>query len=686
MLKLISFLLASLLIGVNGFSQTRKIDSLKQLLETGNQDTTRANILHQLAKEIMYSDPEYYLSLSREQKQLSEQLNYPKGVARGLVNIANYYNITLKDDSAFAYYNKSLNLNKKLGELGATGKIYYNLGNLHYCRGTYDSARYYFKLASPILSQVKDYKTLAWIWESNGLIFRDEGNYDSSLFYLVKALGSAEATKDSTLISQAHSNIGFVFKMQKKFAKALEYTLHSLRIYEKINDNLGIYHALGRVGDIYSDMNDSTSALNYYRKAIALSDKVGKHISPGMVYFHIGAVYRKASDYDKALHYYFVALQHMDEGTHISLVTVANSAIGAIYLKKGEPKKAIKYFNAGLDAGMKLKLKPELAEIHSGLAEAYFMSRDFKKAYEHKAQYHLYQDSVYNMEKEKAITEIEEKYKAEKKEQQIIALKQSNQIKDLELSRNKVLLATIVITTILISLSTFVFFRLYRIKRKAAAILEKTNHEKETLLKEIHHRVKNNLQLVISLLEWQADDNTNADVLKMIHEGRSRVESMALIHELLYQNDDLGSINFRDYTRRLCSHIQNCYKPTSIVITQNVTNVAMDIKYAIPLALIINELVTNSFKYAFPDHKVGEINVTLSELERDTYQLVVRDNGKGLDSHGLNDSLGLQLVHTLVKQLKGTLTIENNPGASFSIFFAIKKHEARHHQSVDSYA
>lgn len=688
MFKLLSCFIALCTICAPVFAQqSKKIDSLKLLLETRGKDTVRVNILNQLAKEVMFAkDQDYVFSLALEQLALSQQLNYAKGVARAYLMIGNYYNIAGKRDSALTNYKHSLTLNLARGDLGQIGRLFYNIGTLHHNQGNYDSALYYYRNASSALTRVKDYKILAWVSDSYGMIFKDKGNYDSALYYQLKAVASAEISKDSMLISRAYNNVGIIFKRKGDLAKALDYTFRALRVSEKLNDRFGECSFLSCIADVYTEANDTTSALLYYRKTLALASEIKETMVWGGVYHNMGKLYYNAGDYDKALKYYRLGLQYKKKHNQATWIATSYTGIGSVYLKKGDYKKAIEFLNEGLSINQRLKLKTQLAETHASLSHAYMKLNNYRKAFEHNEQYHAYQDSVFNIEKEKSITEIEEKYKAEKKEQQILALQQSNQIKDLEISKNNVLLITIALIAILIFVTTVVFIRLYMTKRKTAAILIKANLEKETLLKEIHHRVKNNLQLVISLLEWQADDNTDATVLKLIDEGRSRVESMALIHELLYQHDNLGSINFADYTTRLCNHIKKCFNRSNILLTQHVAQVCLDLKHAIPLALIINELVTNSFKYAFSDKESGSISILLQEMDINLYQLTVEDNGRGIGELTLKDSLGLQLVSTLVRQLNGTLTIQNNPGASFIIRFAIRKTVNIQNQEIYAYA
>ncbi len=198
--------------------------------------------------------------------------------------------------------------------------------------------------------------------------------------------------------------------------------------------------------------------------------------------------------------------------------------------------------------------------------------------------------------------------------------------------------------------------------------------EKIVLLKEIHHRVKNNLQVISSLLYLQSKYLKDKDSLAVFLESQNRVRSMSLVHEKLYQSENLAKINLRQYLQDLTRYLFRSYNidPERIQLKTKIDNVALDIDSAIPLGLIINELVSNSLKYAFPENRSGEVCISLKATRDAGYLLKVTDNGIGIKKY-LDEpnkkSLGLQLVDTLVDQLQGRLEIEGKHGTEFKIRF-----------------
>jgi PAS domain S-box-containing protein len=206
--------------------------------------------------------------------------------------------------------------------------------------------------------------------------------------------------------------------------------------------------------------------------------------------------------------------------------------------------------------------------------------------------------------------------------------------------------------------------------------------EKEVLLKEIHHRVKNNLQVISSLLYLQGSQIRDYQTAQVFKDSQSRVKAMALVHERLYRSSDLARIDFAGYVQDVTHHLLRSYESSqrNIRLKIEVDPVSLNIDTAIPCALIVNELVSNSLKYAFPNALDGEIRIRLTQRDDENLNLVISDNGIGFPhdfSMERTDSLGLQLVHNLTSQLNGTVRCRNNDGAEIDIRFKPVVNESR---------
>ncbi len=211
------------------------------------------------------------------------------------------------------------------------------------------------------------------------------------------------------------------------------------------------------------------------------------------------------------------------------------------------------------------------------------------------------------------------------------------------------------------------------VRKHAETQIKKSLQEKEVLLREIHHRVKNNLQVISSLLYFQAKKSKSKKTNEMFNESQNRIRSMALIHEKLYQSEDFAKINFEEYVKSLSSHLLYSYgvRTSDIQMNLDVEDVPIDIEKAIPCGLIINELISNSLKYAFPDDNKGEIQIQLKK-QTENIELVYQDNGVGISKDfdwEKSNTLGLRLVRTLVKQLHGILEVNTEEGIEYKIQF-----------------
>jgi PAS domain S-box-containing protein len=212
-------------------------------------------------------------------------------------------------------------------------------------------------------------------------------------------------------------------------------------------------------------------------------------------------------------------------------------------------------------------------------------------------------------------------------------------------------------------------------KRKLAEQkLKASLEEKEVLLKEIHHRVKNNLQIINSLLNLQILQTQNSHTTNIFREIQNRIFSIALVHEKLYMSENFSEIEFNEYVEKMVGHLHNAFQLSSrVTVELNINSVHLDIATAIPCGLILNELVTNALKHAFPGNRKGRIRISFKKSgvsNESNYLLTVKDDGIGMPEHitlDNTDSLGLQLVKILASQLDGTVSLLRNKGTQINI-------------------
>jgi two-component sensor histidine kinase len=218
-----------------------------------------------------------------------------------------------------------------------------------------------------------------------------------------------------------------------------------------------------------------------------------------------------------------------------------------------------------------------------------------------------------------------------------------------------------------------------RARRQAEEQLKASLREKEVLLQEVHHRVKNNLQVISSILNLQSQYIKDEHALRLFKESQSRIRSISLVHEKLYRSKDLVRIDFSEYVQEIATNLFHLYgkDPAAISLKLDIHALSMHVNTAIPCGIIINELVSNALKYAFPGDRKGQIRIGLQELQDHQYILTVRDDGIGFPKDlefRRTETLGMQLVVTLIDQLGGMIHLNNGEGTTFTVRFPEQKY------------
>jgi two-component sensor histidine kinase len=676
MRKLSQALLLLLFLSSYTFAQTKVIDSLKVVLHS-TSDTTKVFVLNQIAKAYEFVDDKAMFDYSVQAKTLAEKLNYKNGLAKALCNIGTYYSRINELETAIQLFKQSLaTVDPK--------DTYLQVVLLHNI-SIHESNDMKSKLSSleksiALAKQIK-FRQIGFLYQSMGNYHYDRGNFKTAYPYYLEGLKMAEKNKDSVSISLNLDGIGAVLDANDD-KNSFTFCLCALRMAEQMKNNLFIAMCKNTLAVYYRKKGNLDTALILNTQALQLAKKIN---SPERIITSlnsIGYTYYLKKNYPVALRYYKRALDLIPPNHNVIDAANVFSNLGTLYSALGDYKKAISYLEESVSISQNFESKDNLITLYQALANAHYKTSNYKKAYEYYGLYKATHDSVYNVEAGKQIASLQAKHELKKKEQDIKMLEQHNKVKDLTISQGNIKILMLSCLFIVIVILSILLFSRYKIKQKATIAMQKVNYEilkmmneKEVLIQEIHHRTKNNLQLVSGLLTWQTENIEDEQTLKILNEGRSRIKSMALIHELLYQSNNLAHLELDRYIIKLLDYLEKLYNPDrKITIIKNINPVLAEVDITIPLGLIITELVSNSFKYAFNDRKQGIIEVSLIEENSFIYQLHIKDNGKGIPEKILNDcnrkSMGLELVKILVKQIKGHLDFQNVGGASVCISFS----------------
>jgi len=717
--KLLLVLISScLLLKLSG--QNPVVDSLENLLQKHTKvDTLRVKLLNKVAATYINLYNENAIVYAAEAFGLSDSLGFNSGKASSLHIMGNYYKATGdfanaitkyqesveineqtgnknelinayknmgycycmigKTSEGIVYFKKVLLLNEEEGNKPGIAKAFNNLGNVYQMTGDIELAIEYFNKAIQIWEEIGNKMEIADLYNNLGYLYMNQDQNYNALEAYFTALAVYEEFENESRIALVQNGIGAVYHGLNELIKAKEYFLLSLKTSEALNDKHAIAHCLSNLANIANEESDSENALIYYKKAYKLLSELGYKNEMASVLNNQNKAYKMLGDFKNAIEASDKALSLFKEIENREGEGSTYVGLALTYFKMDKLEEAKYYAIQGLAISDEYGQLTLQKAAHETLYEIYELQKDYKKSLLHHKQFMSINDSLYNEDNVRKITGLEYKYEFEK-EKQTIELEQQKKdaINAEKARRQKVVRNSFIGGFSLILLLAIVVFRSLIQKRKANSklitqntIISEQKEEKEVLLKEIHHRVKNNLQIISSLLNLQTKNIKDKSTLSAMADGQNRVMAMALIHQKLYQNSDISNIVFKDYTSQLLNQIAGLYPELKDVKREIVSDdIELDIDTAIPVGLILSELITNAYKYAFVNGK-GSIVITLKQTENN-YILEVQDNGPGLPKDfdlSTASSIGLRLVRRLSRQLYGTSTYKYKNGSRFIITF-----------------
>ena len=518
-------------------------------------------------------------------------------------------------------------------------------------------------LAAQALAIFEEQENIEWIAKHNDVLmfyYKSRSLYSDALQMAFSSIEIWEELGNDVRLGKTYSQVSDIYWYMSRFGDGINYGNRAVDVLKPLGPSTDLAFAYQMLSDCYLQMPDYTNALENIEVAIDMQEQLGS--TPFELTSAINAranVNKFMGRYEEAINDYESNLKIHKEKQYDLGIRVAEANLGHVYLLTGQYEKAIPFKLSSLEYQMKTNDNKQMPENVKHLAESYAGIGDFSTAYE----YMIMLDSLTWLDHEQSlndqISELSIRYETDKKEQAINSLNERVKLQNLSMGLGGLLL--------LISVMGVLFFR------KLNGQLKTKNKQNEVLLKEIHHRVKNNLQILSSLLSLQADHLVDNSAIDAITEGKNRVESMGLIHQRLYSNDDITTVNMSSYVEELSRHLEESYSSDQrrITIIEKINYGDMDVDFAIPLGLIINELVTNSIKYAFSKTSEGELNIALNEKD-DKLVLIVADNGtsvtKSIDPK-ISTSFGTKLINSLCRKLKGDVVINNANGYSSTITF-----------------
>ncbi len=651
--------------------------------------------------------------LNQKIEEAYSQKEYSKAFEYQL-ELANIYIFSGKSPAAIIEYQKIADNAFELGmkddyheALNALIQMYLFTREYHLC----DS------LLNIVLNEKENLDTnKASAINAKGQIQIERSQYKEAEKSLLEYVRIHENRNDSTHISVGYSSLGKLAQLQGDSRKAINLILKSIELRPDKSD-FAVMGNYQRIATLYLGQKNYYKSLEYIDKAINICLESNLLKFAGVNYITKGEIQIQSEQIEDAKETFQKAIDIIRENNIWRVKSFAFLGLAKI----SRIEKDMESMRVNIDSARSYRHQivnnGQLINYHGTLASYYLSINDNIQAKIHLDsvtfnvknsenirvhqrlynQYYQYykntgqkhqaldylelstqiKDSLYNTDQMAIVYDLEAQYQKHENEQEIVNLNTTNTITNLKLKQQRSISFVSLIGLLLVSILSYFLFKFYKQSKFQNQIIKKSNDEKDVLLREIHHRVKNNLQFISSLLKLQSRHVSDPKALYALKEGQDRVKSMALIHQNLYQEENLTGVDIKNYFEKLTSNLFHSYNisPEKIKLQLDIESVNLDVDSVIPIGLIVNELISNPLKYAFPDKREGLIIVRLKE-ENNKLFLEVEDNGVGMDenqSKKLDDSFGYRLINAFKNQLDAEIEINSENGTS--VILSIKEYK-----------
>ncbi|MBX2814893.1 MAG: tetratricopeptide repeat protein [Saprospiraceae bacterium] len=574
-------------------------------------------------------------------------------------------------DLSMAYADSCLAIYQALEDEWGMAQSHFLYGIHERVRGDYPEAKGHFETFRQRMEDLADTAKLASVHFQLGIINEALGDLDGAIEHQYQSIAYYESQGNRLDTDHGLTNLGSIYRKIKQYDKSEELYLRSLELANEKDSNTGRANNLVNLGNLYAEQEQYAKAIDVYEQA-AHFDSIENYVY-GLAYVNenIGSLLGKQGKLEEALVRHQKALEMRLSLPNAHEKAVSYEKVAGAMIQLGRARRALTLLDSAArhaSEGSILEVQRDIAQTR---ARAYAEAGDFAHAYQQEKQFALLQDSILNDEVSQQISTLNTQYETEQKEQEIKLLNTEKSLQEARLKAVRNQRLGLLIGLLIFASLLLLVYRLFRKTKEQNGIIQSALEEKEVLLREIHHRVKNNLQFISSLLGLQTEHIQDPLALGALQEGQDRVQSMALIHQNLYQEDNLTGVDVQDYFTRLIRGLFDSYniRKDQIALDLNVDAVNLDVDTVVPIGLIANELISNSLKYAFNSpESSGKIGVTLRE-QGDALLLQVADNGPGMKQNlsELGDSFGYRLIKVLSEQLKASMHIDAEEGTSVTL-------------------
>ncbi len=709
---------------LSDYYSKRNIDKMLEYAKTSYEIASKINdkksiSIAQLKMGNAYTEMSDIVNGEKYLKEALEkfkQLDYKEGVSDCYGNLAVIYSKSGKYQEAMQYLNLSNDLRLDLNKYDKYLKGLQNIAKLHLQMQNIDKAKEIYLKAIQFAKDKKLDKDIASVFNDFSGYYYRIGKLDSAIVLLNFAKDANTKNKDIVSLARNYYNIGLNYFLKKEYEESY-HNLVSARDNFKIagledwiqRTNMLISSVLEEKGDVDMALVLHGESIEFFKKHNMTSDlanayanyaiafrksrtKKGRKDDPSVidtmnVYLSQALFYfKKSNQEDKAIDIQFdIAKNDFFIGKYQKSIDEINKLIpvfeknkqkdnlifaqwflGKNLSKLNDIKSAITHYEKAKTLAKTTDAKILEQTFYKELGDLYFLDGEIMKSNENLKQSLIERDSLYKTKRDSNLYAVEMKYQAKEKTKENLILAQENKNRNAIIKKQKTIVAISVLGLIIISALAFFLYDQNRKRKKANELLKKQKTEIELLNNELNHRVKNNLAFMTSLLSMQGRRLQSTEAKSALKESESRLQALSVVHNNLMKNSLGKEVNLREYILQIVDKMkESFYVPgKQIEVTTEVDDIAIDAERAMRIGLVVNELFTNSVKYAFQD--IGQPNIHISlKQQGKSLSLIYKDNGPGFQQGFENvtgvqeqpQHLGSKLIHLLVEQMQGSLKV-----------------------------
>lgn len=600
----------------------------------------------------------YYREAGQTALDNGDKVNYGKA----LNSLSSIYAYKGMQDSVLSVLDEVMNIEGMPHDY--ISDAHSTLANVYESRFDYERAEKELLEAIRIDTLHRDSSSLPFNLVHYARLLSRETKNDEAVFYLFKAIDNLRGEKDKFKYATIYYELAAIFFRMNNGLKSREYAQKSIEICDELGLRTTRVEALIILANNEERDGEYFKALAHYSEAEEISKSKKRVLSLINCQLGKAACYIRLDSLQLAGNYLDSAEAQLKQVEN-ELLDTKFQFLKSIYdLKIRGPRAlptALRTFE-NIRSKNNIYFTKYLSLV---LANTFAQSKNYKDAWMYYLQYDELSDSIYRIQQSYITQDLEARYRKKEQETQIKLLGAENEFKSIRLQQQSYMIMGSILAIVIFAGLLLALIRYYNRSKQQKELAEKSLHEKNVLLREIHHRVKNNLQVISSLLALQSKYIEDDNALVALQQGQDRVHSMALIHEDLYRSENLTGVDTEIYFDQLVDNLFESYNihEDRIEMKMDVEAISLDVDTMIPLGLILNELVSNALKHAFSDDQKGLIQVSLHE-EANHLRLEVRDNGNRIKSKDEIEgkSFGFELIKAFARKLKADINISVDKG------------------------